>query len=94
MNKNKTYKIKDKNGPITIPMLARMLGISRVAVFLKVKAGEIRARKIGNIYAIDEREVAKIVGYRLTKKIKKEIERAVQKTVQEYGETLRLLGKE
>ena len=75
-------------------MLARMLGISRVAVFLKVKNGEIKARKIGNIYAIDEREVAKIVGHQLTNKIKKEIELAVRKTVHEYGETLRLLGKQ
>lgn len=75
-------------------MLARMLGISRVAVFLKVKNGDIKARKIGNIYAIDEREVAKIVGHQLTKKIEKEIEAAVRKTVHEYGETLRLLGKQ
>lgn len=94
MNKNKTLKNKDKKGPITIPMLARMLGISRVAVFLKVKNGEIKARRIGHIYAIDEREVAKIVGHPLTKKIEKEIESAVRKTVHEYGETLRLLGKQ
>ena len=79
---------------MTIPMLARMLGISRVAVFCKVKNGDIKARRIGKIYVIDEREVAKITGHRLTKKIEKEIESAVRKTVHEYGETLRLLGKQ
>ncbi|MDE2039924.1 MAG: hypothetical protein KGJ45_07880 [Elusimicrobia bacterium] len=75
-------------------MLARMLGVSRVAVFHKVRNGEIKAKRIGRIYAIDGKEVAKIVGRPLTSRIKKEIESAVRKTVHEYGETLRLLGKQ
>jgi excisionase family DNA binding protein len=78
----------------TIPELAKILGISRIAVYKKVKKGEIKAKKVGRIYAIPKKYVASVLGKELSKKEKKEIEEAVKKTVKEYGEVLKLLGQE
>jgi excisionase family DNA binding protein len=82
------------NAYITIPELARILGISRIAVFKKVKQGEIKARKIGRNYAIPKSGLQGILGVELGEADKKEINKAVKKTVREYGETLKLLGKD
>ncbi len=79
---------------ITIPELAKILGVSRITVFKKVKNGEIKASKIGRNYAIPKRYLEEILGKALTGSQKQEIERAVKKTVKEYGQTLKLLGKE
>ncbi len=72
--------------------LAEILGISRVAVFKKIKKGEIKATKVGRNFIIDKKDLGGILGKTLTKKEKSEIEKAVKKTVKEYGETLKLLG--
>src|SRR3989338_10090933 len=83
---------------ISITELAKMLGISRVAVFKKIKKGQIRAEKIGRSYAISMEDATDIVrgvdSKVLTEEKKSEIKKAVEKVVKEYGETLRLLGKE
>ena len=41
----------------TIPQLAKKMGISRIAVYKKVKAGKIKAFKIGRIYAVSSEEM-------------------------------------
>jgi len=74
--------------------LARMLGISRIAVFKKIKKGEIKAVKIGRNFVIDKKDLGGILGNVLNSTQKTEIDNAVMKTIKEYGETLRLLGKE
>ncbi len=79
---------------ITIPRLAKILGISRIAVYKKVKKGQIRAVKIGRNFAIPERNIAAILGQELGENDRKEIDAAVRRAVREYGETLRLLGRE
>ncbi len=83
---------------ISVAELAQLLGISRVAVFKRIKKGEIKAEKIGRSYAISRSEVNDIIqagdGKKLTTAQKEMIEKAVGKTIKEYGETLRLLGKE
>jgi len=79
---------------ITIPQLAKALGISRIAVFKKVKNGQIKALKLGRNYAIPKRYLDHILGRVLNKEDKKQISSAVKKTVREYGETLRLLGRD
>ncbi len=71
-----------------------MLGISRVAVFKKIKAGQIKARKIGRNFVIEKKELGDILGKTLGASRKRMIDEAVQRTVREYGETLRLLGQE
>jgi len=84
----------EKNGYITIPQLAKILGISRIAVYKKVKKGEIKAIRIGRNFAIPKKYIADILGKELKEKDKKEIDKAIKKTVKEYGEVLKLLGRE
>lgn len=83
-----------KNDYITIPELAKILGLSRIAIFKKVKKGVIKAVKIGRNYAIPRAYVDSILGKTLGDSDKKEIDIAVKKTVKEYGRTLKLLGRE
>ena len=79
---------------ITIPELAKLLGLSRIEVYRKVKKGQIPAIKIGRNYAISDRDINHILGKEMSDKEKKRIDAAVRKTVREYGEVLRKLGKE
>lgn len=72
--------------------LAKILGISRIAVYKKIKKGQIKAIKVGRNFVIDKKDLGGIFKKELTKKGKSEIDRAVKKTVKEYGETLKLLG--
>ncbi len=82
------------SGYITIPQLAKILGLSRIAVYRKVKKGQIKTTKIGRSYAIDRKSVEAILGKTLAEEDKKQIDAAVKKTVKEYGQTLKLLGTE
>ena len=79
---------------ITIPQLAEILGLSRIAVYKKVKSGHIRSVRIGRTLAIPKKEVAAILGGDLRPNDKKQIEAALRKTCDEYGEVLRRLGAE
>lgn len=79
---------------LTIPQLAEMLGLSRVTVYRKVKSGEIHAIKVGRNYVIRYKDVADILGRELNEKAKKSIRNAVSKTIREYDEVLKKLGKE
>ena len=74
--------------------VAKLLGISRVAVFKKIKSGSIKAQKIGRNFAVNKKDLPEVLGAVLREDKKREIEKAVKKTVEEYGETLKLLGKE
>lgn len=85
-NKDKKY--------ISATEAAKILGISRTAVFNKIQNGDIKADKVGRNYIIAHDELNKILGLELTDEKKKEIEESVEKTIKEYGEALRLLGKE
>ena len=82
------------NKYITIPQLADVLGMSRIAVYKKVKKGEIEAIRIGRNYAVPKKSVVNILGRDLKDKDKKEIDKAVKKTLEEYGEVLKRLGRE
>ena len=84
-----------KNGKyLTIPQAARILGISRTAVYKKVKKAQIKAVRIGRNFAIPKSSIINTLGKDLTGPAKKQIEAAVRKTVKEYGELLKLLGGE
>lgn len=74
--------------------VAHMLGISRVAVLKKIQSGTILAQKIGRNFVIRKADLPFEVGGKLTEQKKHIIDKAVQRTVSEYGEALRLLGKE
>ena len=83
---------------LSIAELAKLLGISRIAVYMKVKKGKIRAIKIGKSYAIPREYVdnnfVDIAGAPLQEEEKKDIEKSVARTVKEYGEVLKRLGGE
>jgi excisionase family DNA binding protein len=79
---------------LTIPELAKLLGVSRIAIYNRVKKGQIPASKIGKTYVITDQTIATVLGREVTKSGKKRIDAAVRKTVQEYGEVLKKLGKE
>ena len=79
---------------VSTSQAAKILGISRIAVFNKIKKGEIKAEKVGRNYVIRKDQLSTITGKYLSKKEKNVIEKAVAGTVSEYGETLRLLGRE
>ncbi len=83
--------MKDKKF-LSTTELAKVLGISRIAVYKRIKKGKIKARKIGHDFVIDVKDLGDILEKGLKKEEKLEIEKAVKKTVEEYGETLKLLG--
>ncbi len=85
-NKEKKY--------YTVQELADVLKISRIAVFNKIKNGQIKAEKVGRNYVIYKEDLRGVITDELTEKIKKEIEKGVDKVVREYGDTLKMLGKE
>lgn len=87
---------KDKKIFFTTAEVAKLLKISRVAVFNKIKSGYIKAEKIGRNYAVQREEIEHLLdgNNKLTQKDKQEISSAVERAVKEYGEAIRLLGRE
>jgi excisionase family DNA binding protein len=84
MNRPKLLSVKE---------VADLMGISRMTVVRKIKKGEIQAKKVGRSYVISQAQLPSI--YRpLSNSEKKEIDHAVQKVIDEYGEVLKRLGKE
>lgn len=74
--------------------LAKLLHVSRIAVFKKIQAGKIKAFKIGRNYVIPVEEFMNAVGTFISQGKKDEIKEVVKRAVKEYGETLKLLGEE
>jgi excisionase family DNA binding protein len=79
---------------LTIPQLAKLLGVSRIAIYNRVKKGQIAAFKIGRTYAIKDKTIADILGRKTTGKRRQRIDAAVRRTVREYGEVLKRLSGE
>lgn len=83
-----------KSEYISISQYAEILGISRIAVYKKIKKGQIKAIRIGRSFAIPKKYLNNIIGRSLSEKDKKLIDEAVKKTFKEYGVVLKLLGRE
>ena len=79
---------------MTIPELAKLLGVSRIAIYRKVKRGQIPAVKIGRTYVITDRAIQDVLGKQVSAKGKTRIDAAVRRAVREYGEVLKKLGRE
>lgn len=77
---------------LTIPQAAKLLGISRIAVYKKVKNGQIKAQKIGRNYAIPQNAIVR--ASKLSTREIQRIDAAINKAFKEYSETFRLLGRE
>lgn len=91
MNNNKTQVNKDY---LTVKELSELIGISRVAVFNRIKLGKIKAEKIGRNYIIQKKDLDGLLKSGLSDIGKKEIEAGVKKVLHEYGETIKMLSKE
>jgi predicted transcriptional regulator len=78
----------------TVIQVARLIGITRGAVYKKIKNGQIRVKTIEGRVMIPGGFVQELVGKGLTDKTKAEIDKGVAKVMHDFGETLRMLGKE
>lgn len=72
--------------------LAKILGVSRITVYKRIKSGKIKAKKVGRNFVIDKADLGSVLGNELSVDEKKEIDAAMRKTFRDYGETLKLLG--
>jgi excisionase family DNA binding protein len=66
---------------LTIPQVAKILGISRIAVYKKVRSGQIKAQRIGRIYAIPRKKILGNIERKLTEKTKRRINATVRKAM-------------
>jgi excisionase family DNA binding protein len=73
---------------------AKVLGVSRIAVFQKIQQGKIKAEKFGRNYLIAKKDILEAAGKVLSNTRREELEKGVDKVVAEYGEVLRRLGRE
>lgn len=78
----------------TVQELAYLLGISRIAVFNRIKRGSLIAEKVGRNYIISHENASSLLSSDMTDKTKLEIEKGVSRVLKDYRETIELLGKE
>ncbi len=81
-----------RNDYYTTSELAELMGVSRVTVFNMIKDGRLQAERIGKNYLIPKNALG--IHADLTDEQKHKITDAVEKTVKEYGEALKLLANE
>ncbi len=90
--------LNQKNNYLTVAQVAKILKISRVAVYKRVKRGQLEAIRIGKYYAIPKegvlKKIRRIKKHILSPEEKMNIKEAVEKTFDEYGEVLKKLGDE
>ncbi len=79
---------------LSVGEAAKILGISRIAVFKKIKSGKIKAVKTGRNFVIQRNDLAEALGESIGEDKKREIEKVVNRAVREYKEVFRRLGKE
>lgn len=77
---------------ISTAQAAKLLKVSRVTLFNKIKSGEIKAMKVGRNYIVPHQEILDLQsGGDLSQAKKAAIDKSVERVVTQYGETLRLL---
>jgi excisionase family DNA binding protein len=74
--------------------VATLLRVSRIAVHQKIRKGQLKAKKVGRNYVIEEDAFCELIGNRFSEKMRHEIDQGVTRVVKEYEKTLKLLGKE
>ncbi len=86
MTNNKDY--------YTVKEFADLTSVSRVTIFKKIKSGQIKAEKIGRNFIIYKKDLSGMFDNSLTQEDKDDIKSGVQKALKDYGDTIRMLGKE
>lgn len=79
---------------LTIPELARKMGLSRIAVYNRVKKGKIPAQKVAGRHLISVDDLPYIIGRKLTAEDENRIETVVNRAVTEYGRVFKWLSRE
>lgn len=79
---------------LSTKQVAKLLGISREAIHKRIKKGKIKAHKVGRNYVVPRDSLGIISDRSLSENQRLLINSAVKLVVQEYGDALRLLGKE
>ncbi|MFC1807878.1 helix-turn-helix domain-containing protein [Candidatus Omnitrophota bacterium] len=79
---------------MSIAEVAKILGLTRQAIYKQVKKGQIDAIKIGKSYAIPASKLLTKLRKNLNDKDKEQISAIIKRVVKEYGQTLKLLGDE
>lgn len=85
-NKEKQY--------YSVPEVAKIMNISRIAVFKKIKAGTLKTTKVGRNYIISNQDLAIMLGKSLSEIQKEEIKDVVKKAVKKYRVAFKRLGEE
>ena len=86
--------MKKDNKYLSIPEVAKILGISRIAVYKRVKKGDIESIRVGNQYVISDSRVSEIIGKATSPAKQKKIELAIKRFVEEYRDLIIRLGDE
>lgn len=73
---------------------AKILRLSRIEVFRKIKNGKIKAEKVGRNYVISHDSLMEALGKLIGTSKKEKIEEAVRRAVKEYGPTFKKLAEE
>lgn len=74
--------------------VSHILGISRISVFNRIKSGKINASKIGRNYIISHESLLEALGEKIGSHKKQEIDKAIDKAMNDYGEVFKRLGRE
>lgn len=82
------------NDFLTVKQLADILNVSRIAIFKKIKNGQLVAQKYGKTYLIPKNKLVGIINNDISEEEKTKIKKGVYKVIKDYGETLKMLGKE
>lgn len=85
--------VSPKADLLSLPQVARLMGYSRIEIFRKVKRGEIPAKRVGRGYFVHRANLGPIYAP-ISKSASRIVDRAITKTLRDFGETLDLLGKE
>ena len=82
------------NDFLTVKQLADILGISRIAVYNKIKRDQLAAKMVGKTFLIPKDQLSGVINSNLPEAEKIKIKDGVSKVVRDYGDTLKMLGKE
>ena len=73
---------------------AKILQLSRIEIFRKIKSGKIKAERVGRNYVIEHNDLLEALGKIVGSSKKERIEDAVKRAMKEYGKTFKKLSEE
>lgn len=73
---------------------AKLMGISRIAVYKQIKNGTLPAMRVGRNYRIDPKRLPYVIERGLTDAEKSRVDAGVDRVLKQYGRTLQWLADE